>query len=1069
AAQVGAAGLSLGPASVGLNATLILPSAQSVQPTLSRQSAVSPVQTAVAAKATPILQAPKVRVAEKTRSAAAPSTKELLNDRTLIEVKPAEVADMPAGEAHGFGQKIMDRILGLPSRRDTASSDAVQATKAWTMGRAGLSKAKPAKPLGKPDLPVARPSLLTAGVALSSLGFLASGAWMAAGFLAGAVLGARVSIESAEEGHASWARVAMGALIGGAAGLVAGAYLAEFPAWAGAALVGAGIAATSLLRHLGAEKPVDTAGEEVSASKDPLFEFHGTGSGVLMSVREDQLGVPFLMTASLEKGVGENFLYSTFPLGEQVVYFRRSGREMQLVAKNMGYRAEPGTPEARVVERSFADSVLASVPILGQEGKGGVRTWTFDMKGLFLKDHFEIGAQLGQNYSDAAPYELNEKGSLVQSVKAFPGNVEVQSELALRTEVGDVRTPTPKPENIGVTVRYSVSALPEPGYEPRAADERVGYFTTVYRDFSRLGELDALHQPYTRLINRWRLEKEDPSAAVSKVKKPVVYYIENTVPKEYRDAVRRGVLTWNKAFERIGLLGAFEVREQPDEGIDPADSRYNFIRWFAGTDADIAMGSVDTDPRTGEITRALINFSMNIVAAPYYRGLHELWGEKKDPAAHGHACRMAEETARAVADVRAREDIAPAVRQRLVEQLIESFIVHEVGHTLGLRHNFAASAFKSLDEIAQDPDGVVSQSVMDYAAVSFPSEENPNGVYVQTELGPYDYLAIEYGYKPSTGKDGLGRIAARIGEPGLEFATDEELTGMDPYVNIFDLGPEPLEFSRRSVERTRAAFREMARRTLPAGSSYSKLRREFMLGWKFFMRAVNLAVPYIGGVRFRRVRAGENAGRAPYEPISSKKQREALDFLSRSLFSDEAISLSPELLAKLGPDVRGILGADPDVPHMPYQEMVSQARLGVLRRLLDPARLARLEESRHLLAKGEKPFTVRDLLMGLERHVFSDVLGRSKDPERRNPSSMRRELQVGYVELLIELAKYTDSLAEQSESGKAPTGEATRAAHISLLRLLERFETVLKSKALRRETKEHVLFLQDRIVKEIES
>ena len=293
--------------------------------------------------------------------------------------------------------------------------------------------------------------------------------------------------------------------------------------------------------------------------------------------------------------------------------------------------------------------------------------------------------------------------------------------------------------------RYSISEVPStPGYRPRLADDRVGHFFQAASDFTT----DATHTPTRRYINRWSLEKEDPAATLSRPKKPIVFWMENTIPVKYRDAVRQGALLWNKAFEKIGFRDVIVIQQQPDDADwDPADIRYNTIRWFAATDAGFAIGPSRANPLTGELYDADISFSDGIMRA-IRREVPELinplsWQEDTPAPTlrpgwmqkHAWACTMMSDMARDAAFgldllmARGMEADGPEADAYVNQWLIE-VTAHEVGHTLGLRHNFRASTIHKLSQL-QDKSFTTAHgltgSVMDYIPINLALKGQPPG------------------------------------------------------------------------------------------------------------------------------------------------------------------------------------------------------------------------------------------------------------------------------------------------------------------------------------------------------
>ena len=421
------------------------------------------------------------------------------------------------------------------------------------------------------------------------------------------------------------------------------------------------------------------------------------------------------------------------------------------------------------------------------------------------------------------------------------------------------------PRGAQVVMHFGLSKLPHGGYSPRLADDRVGHFLSTVKNFSK----DIHDTPEERFVTRWELEKSNSSADMSPPKKPIVFWIEKTVPREYRQFVRAGILEWNKAFAKLGFIDAIEARDQSalDE-FDPEDIRYNTFRWIT-TSAGFAMGPSRTNPKTGQILDADIVFDEGMIR--YWRGeylqlrgvpeamgllyhgqrraffnfyasqipemadneltLNRLYAEYRAaladkqspmtlpgkpqgmmPRVGCECCRMGQGMQRELglmADLMAAQGtIEPGgkVPHEFIGQAIKEVVMHEVGHTLGLRHNFKSSAFISLKD-ANNPEVTrkkgMTGSVMDYAPANFAPKGEKQGDYFSDTLGPYDYWAIEYAYKPHqrerSGKSWRARLPPSLPAPDLIFATDEDMwMNPDPRINAFDLG-DPLEFAQKNA------------------------------------------------------------------------------------------------------------------------------------------------------------------------------------------------------------------------------------------------------------------------------
>ncbi len=544
---------------------------------------------------------------------------------------------------------------------------------------------------------------------------------------------------------------------------------------------------------------------------------------VLLEITPDQLDKIFLFAATLEQGVGERGVYSAQQGADFPFYFRRIGKSIQMVMKNTNFTAEKGTPQERFMAKSFPDSILGSAKIVSKP-QPERKSILIDLAELFVTDMPGFAPGLSQVYQPTV-YHFDKGNSFIGAIKAFPENVLVDVTLHFATDNPKAFSITlPDARSIPLLVKYEIASLPETGYQPRAADDRVGYFMTVQQDFTS----DHPASPYLRNVTRWQLEKANPSAALSQPKQPIVFWLENDIPVEYREALTEGILLWNKAFEKAGIKDAMVVKQMPDNADwDPADTRYNVIRWFAGVDATFAIGPSRSNPFTGQIYDANIGVSEGILRAVRKSGqeffepvlpegesapafLPTAWRNfRRFECEYGAG--LAHQAAFAVALLEARGEMTPEVEQRLMHEYVKELIAHEVGHTLGLRHNFRASTLLKPDELnnlAKTDEEGQTASVMDYNPIVVASKGQKQGHFLTPTLGPYDYWAIEYGYTAiaGDGKAELAKIASRVADPAVPYSTDEDALGtvsatsMDPLANQFDQSDDPLAYFRQRLE-----------------------------------------------------------------------------------------------------------------------------------------------------------------------------------------------------------------------------------------------------------------------------
>jgi hypothetical protein len=809
----------------------------------------------------------------------------------------------------------------------------------------------------------------------------------------------------------------------------------------------------------GDDKPFDSVVKDMEMFPG-LFTFYRNAEDgkLLMEIGPGQLDRLFLFAGSVDHSTGERAFYSAQQLGDFACFFRRVGKTVRWMQKNTSFVAEPGTPQARTVARSFPDAILASAKLLSKPhpDRGSVLV---DVQELFAaRDLPGFAPVLGNVYSPST-FTYDKERSIPTGVRAFPENVLVELSLHYTTDNPRSTSITlADRRSVPITVKYDLSALPASTYRPRLADDRIGHFLVVHQDYSS----DQPQSPYRRYVTRWHLEKQDSAAAVSPPKQPIVFWLENTIPLEYRDAVRDGALLWNRAFEKAGFRDAIVVKQQPDSADwDPADVRYSTIRWFAGVDATFAIGPSRSNPFTGQIYDADISISDGIVrgarrlgeelvsplAAPEQRPGPAAWS--KDP---GHLCDygdgMAQQAAFGMELLDARGTLTPDLEKKLMYEYVLELTCHEVGHTLGLRHNFRGSSILDASELhdtAKTTEIGQSSSVMDYNPVIVAGEGEAQGHFVPVTLGPYDYWAIEYAYAPFGGDEAaaLAAIASRAADPMLPYCTDEDARGtysplsIDPLANQYDQSKDPLEYFQRRVALVNELWSKMETRLARPGDGWQIVRRALARGLADVNRSLLTSSKFVGGVYHVRDHVGDPNGRPPYTPVPAAKQREALQFLARNAFADSAFRLGPGVMGKLA--IERNPGLDPayfSVVRLdyPWHDAVLGLQRGVLARLLHPVTLARVQDNELRFPAGETPFRMLELFSALNASIWSEL-----DSGAAEISSLRRNLQREHLNQLVQILLRRRPAGGAGPGGgpamPAPPEDATTLARWALARI----------------------------------
>jgi hypothetical protein len=765
---------------------------------------------------------------------------------------------------------------------------------------------------------------------------------------------------------------------------------------------------------------------KVANKQEGLFTLYSDDDlgTIYLALKPQQLNKNYLATVTLESGIGESGIYSGLPLADFLFYFRRVNNNLHFVVRNVKFRTQASEPEQRSLARSFSDSVLYSLAIDSIDPRS--QNILINLDDLLMQDFPGLTPLL--KYSLQADYRLEKSKSYFGDRQSFPKNVEIDTIYGFSSPEGADLITLPDSRALTLKVHYSFSQLPENnGYIPRLADDRVGYFITAFQDFSE----NNAQEPFVRYINRWHLEPLDPNAPLSLPKKPIVFWIENAVPLTYRDAIREGVLMWNKAFAKAGFQNAIEVREMPDNADwQPADVRYNTIRWFNSLDAGFARGPTRVNPFTGEILDAdiIVDASMVRSIQQEYHALMETNSSlSKNPCQQQNAkvvssselCYGVESSNQAAMGALALsllQNTTPnsAAMKEYVHQYLRSLIAHEVGHTLGLRHNFHGSTMLAPQELNQTEithtKGLVG-SVMDYLPVNIAPQGVEQGDYFPSVVGPYDEWAIEYGYKispsqalepiiPEAEKSFLQQIALASPQPELSYATDEDIWDINPLANVWDMSSDVLLYSQWQMDNARVMWQRLDKYYLLPGESYSNLRVLFNKVLNYYFRNATLLSKYIGGQSFQRLHASDNIAWA-FVPVSLFKQRQALAKLQEYVFAEDAFSFSPQLLNQLAPSRWQHWDSPISNNRLDYpiHDRILKFQSGVLRSLLDSNRLNHLQDIELKTLPGEA-LPIPELFDTLQKGIWTEVLA-SEEPQPI--SSIRRSLQREHLNILLEI------------------------------------------------------------------
>ncbi|MDP5190115.1 zinc-dependent metalloprotease [Rheinheimera baltica] len=596
------------------------------------------------------------------------------------------------------------------------------------------------------------------------------------------------------------------------------------------------------------------------------FDFYYDASSDKVYLLVDKLAQPFIFQSSLPRGIGSNDIgLDRGQLGDtRLVQFERFGNKVMLKQLNTYYRAESDSLAERLsVEEAFASSVIAGLPVVASNGAAVLVDYTE----FLLSDIHQVGASLAAQKQGNYKVDSKRSGVYLPRSKAFVKNTELE---ALVTFSGDkagafVKQVTPAAEAISVHLHHSLIALPEPGYQSRDFHPYSGFWPVEYMDYA-----SAFDAPIVkRLLPRHRLEKKDPTAALSEAVKPIVYYLDPAVPEPVRTALLDGATWWNTAFEQLGYKDAFQVKLLPADA-DPMDVRYNVIQWVHRATRGWSYGAGVTDPRTGEIIKGHVTLGSLRVRQDFLiaTGLTAPYSKDNTDTTSQKAMALAR---------------------------IRQLSAHEVGHTLGLIHNFAGSANGR-------------STVMDYPHPQIdlhngkPALENA----YREGLGEWDNYAIVYGYGDNSAAQ-RQELVQSARQQGLQYMADQDARpqgGVSAIGHLWDNGSDAVAELQRLAEVRQTALNRFGLNNIDSGQPLSSIQESLVPIYLLHRYQVEAVSKLLGGAYYEYELKGDYTSPKGFRWVDNTKQQQALQALLDTL-SPDYLTLPSSLLALIPPKAFG--------------------------------------------------------------------------------------------------------------------------------------------------------------------
>ncbi len=729
----------------------------------------------------------------------------------------------------------------------------------------------------------------------------------------------------------------------------------------------------------------------------------------------DKFDTDFLYVNSLTAGIGSNDIgLDRGQLGgERIVKFDRRGPKVLLIQPNYKYRAmSDNAMEIKAVEQAFAQSALWGFTVEAEEN-GKVLV---DITDFLLRDAHDVIGTLKQSQQGSYSLDKSRSAIYLPRVKNFPQNSEFEATLTFTGQATGsyIRSVTPTPDVITVRQHHSLIQLPDNNYKTRKFDPRAGYFEMSYYDYATPIQ-ESIEKQF---ITRHRLQKKDPSAAISEAVEPIVYYLDPGVPEPVRSALLEGAQWWNQAFEAIGYKDAFQMKILPEDA-DPMDVRYNLIQWIHRSTRGWSYGSSVIDPRTGEIIKGHVSLGSLRVRQDYLiaEGLLAPYEEGKP---------------------------VPKEMEEMALARLRQLSAHEVGHTIGLAHAYSSSV-----------EG--RASVMDYP---HPLAKLKDGKVDLSEayddkIGAFDKVAIAYGYQDfpeGTDEDkALNDIIQKSLKDGLTFLSDQDarpLGSAHPYAHLWDNGQDVSDELLRMLEVRAVVIKNFGEKNIKPNTPMAKLEEVLVPMYFFHRYQTEATAKVIGGLNYRYALRGD--GQPVTELIPPEQQIKAIEALLKTV-NPGTLTLPESLIRLIPPRPLGynrhreVIKIRTELTFDPLAAAESAANMS-FSLLLHPARAARLVE-----------YHARDARLPSLQSVLNKAIGYTFKAPARAGYEGAVQITVNNVLLtnLLVLAAHEDApmqvnaivhmeidklKAWLATKVKATNDEDWKAHYAYAIELIERFE-----------------------------
>ncbi|MEX2397311.1 MAG: zinc-dependent metalloprotease [Balneolales bacterium] len=733
-----------------------------------------------------------------------------------------------------------------------------------------------------------------------------------------------------------------------------------------------------------------------SRSNEGLFTiYQDTLTGKThIEIKESQLDREYIYFSQTADGIVSAGHFRGQFDGNKVVTIRKHHDRIEFVTINTSFYFDETNPLSRASEANISPSVMVSQEIIAHKEDDGVYLISSDE--IFLSEdlnQIKPSPSPGTSPTAFSLGNLDSDRTRYIDISSYPKNTEVLVEYVYKnpSPLSGGGSEVTDPRFVSIQFQHTFLEMPDNGFELRYEDARVGYFTQSVEDMTSISPT-----PYRDPIHRWNLQKKNPAAALSEPVEPIVWWIENTTPEEFRQPITDGVLAWNEAFEQAGFKNAVQVKVQPDTADwDSNDIRYNVLRWTSSPQPPFSgYGPSFVNPRTGQILGANIMLEFNffrrhLMGTQLFEtaalGMHEKHtGQTRED---GTLCNFGlgmQQNLMAGLSVARGVGLEQAEENRMINEALKMLAIHEVGHTLGLNHNMKASylhAPKDVYNREKTKEEGLTGSVMDYGVVNLSPDPDIESQYFDVKPGIYDRWAIEYGYSPAVSDEAeeeqrLNAILSRSNQRGHDFGNDADDMrspgkAIDPRVMTYDMSTDPITYSTERIELLYKTADSLLENYVKDDESYHELRDVYLVLSSQHNSMAAVISRYIGGVYVDRSLPGQGSSTKPFTTVSKQDQKRALKALNEYVFAPDAFDKPANLYNYLQMQRRGFefygTTEDPKI-----HDRILNIQKNTLNHILHPVVMKRMSDTK--LYGNEYP--VAEFMQDLTDGIFvSDLNG----------------------------------------------------------------------------------------------